>query len=276
MNRKSAPASPVVSIESFGPDEAAEALANLYPGQRKPSRKFVDAYATDMTEGKWQLSNDAITFDDRGHLTNGQHRLQAVVQSDTTQQFLVLRNLPTKAYDALDTGKKRRLADAFRSAGYDHPAELAAAVTDFHYLTVNGRFRQGLAKPLTVPQAMEILESNLQIRDAVENLIPVARRFKFPIGVMAALGASFQSFSEEATAEQFWADLDDGPADISGPVAMLRGKLIDRMATPINRRLSSEVYAAYIVKAWNAYVRGETLQRLRFGRDERFPEIVNG
>ena len=43
-----------------------------------------------MKCGRWTLNNDAITFDKSGVLTNGQHRLTAIIKSETSQEMAVM------------------------------------------------------------------------------------------------------------------------------------------------------------------------------------------
>ena len=46
-----------------------------------------------MRNGLWELNGAAIVIDEFGNLIDGQHRLSAVVESGTTQQFVVVRNV---------------------------------------------------------------------------------------------------------------------------------------------------------------------------------------
>ena len=50
----------------------------------------VNSYAKDMKDGRWTINNDAITFDKKGILTNGQHRLNAIIESNTSQYMMVM------------------------------------------------------------------------------------------------------------------------------------------------------------------------------------------
>ena len=58
---------------------------------RNLRKNTINQYVNDMKNGKWSLVGDSITFDKDGILTNGQHRLYAVVQSNTAQYFNVMR-----------------------------------------------------------------------------------------------------------------------------------------------------------------------------------------
>ena len=52
---------------------------------RNISDMLVLKYAVAMLDGDWHNIGDPIRLDERGRLTDGQHRLSAVVESDTVQ-----------------------------------------------------------------------------------------------------------------------------------------------------------------------------------------------
>ena len=65
---------------------------------RRLSNAWVRKLADDMSNGRWhKIGNDAITFDTDGNLTNGQHRLQAIIMSGTTQVFNVVQGVEMSA-----------------------------------------------------------------------------------------------------------------------------------------------------------------------------------
>lgn len=69
-----------------------------------------------MERGKFELSNDAITFDEDGFLTNGQHRLYGVIESGVTCSFIVCFGVPF--IPDMDTGRKRSLLDNIKLFSY--------------------------------------------------------------------------------------------------------------------------------------------------------------
>lgn len=61
---------------------------------RSLRKQVVESYANDMKNGNWSLIGDSITFDEDDCLTNGQHRLTAVIKSGTSQYFNVMKGIP--------------------------------------------------------------------------------------------------------------------------------------------------------------------------------------
>lgn len=97
--------------EIIGPEKAAEYLKSNI-NNRPLGMHVVKNYAYQMKNGEWLPDViDAIAFDTRGRLRNGQHRLQAVIMSGVSIPFLVQRNVPDTYFDYVDTGKARMVSD---------------------------------------------------------------------------------------------------------------------------------------------------------------------
>ena len=95
------------------PDLAALYLsANVDYNRPRDARK-VKEWADKMRRGAWQRTGATIDFDETGALINGQHRLQAIIDSGLTQEFIVVNGLPKEAFDHTDIGAARSTAMVF-------------------------------------------------------------------------------------------------------------------------------------------------------------------
>lgn len=112
------PAGVTLGFEAVSPDTAAAWLrANTANRRLRPST--VARYARDMRMGAWLINHQGIAFREDGVLLDGQHRLQAVVDSGVTITFLVTRGWPARideagastTLDTVDTGAGRSIAD---------------------------------------------------------------------------------------------------------------------------------------------------------------------
>jgi len=96
-------------------------LAELWLGridmQRNLKKHQVRKYADDMKNGRWAQDITAIVFDTNGNLVNGQHRLNAVIQSNTTQRFYVLEGVAPQSIERMDQGISRTTADQLAIKG---------------------------------------------------------------------------------------------------------------------------------------------------------------
>lgn len=96
---------------------------------RPLSLDVVRQYATAMREGEWMITPDAICLAVGGRLLNGQHRLSAVVESNTPTPMFVLENVDEYTFQYLDRGRKRSRAFALGlSPGFAAVANLAVTV----------------------------------------------------------------------------------------------------------------------------------------------------
>jgi len=99
--------------------------------------RFVQHLATDMLNGNWRPGTSAIGFRDDGTLTDGQHRLNAVVVANKQArkqnrdpvivQMDVVRGLPEASMAYIDRGIKRTTGDEFSRDGVRNPTLVAAA-----------------------------------------------------------------------------------------------------------------------------------------------------
>src|SRR5271166_4925370 len=97
-------------VVSVTPELAKRWLGKNHPGNRPVAWSRVASFANDMRDGNWKLTHQAIGFDGSDMLIDGQHRLEAVVQSGVTVQMLVVRNRVGDFHDPIDRGAPRSLA----------------------------------------------------------------------------------------------------------------------------------------------------------------------
>lgn len=102
--------------EDVNPESAKEFLEHN-THNRKMADRPVAQLAADMAAGLYQITHQGVALSDDGVLLDGQHRLQAIIESNTTQTLLVTRGLPTHTQVAMDGGRKR-LASDFMTGPY--------------------------------------------------------------------------------------------------------------------------------------------------------------
>jgi hypothetical protein len=90
-----------ITVEIINPEEAQAYLDNNAK-HRPIKEKKVDAYMTEMADGRWRLNGKTICFDTDGRLLNGQHRLSAVVKSGVSLTTVVVRGLDPALVPAKD------------------------------------------------------------------------------------------------------------------------------------------------------------------------------
>lgn len=108
-----------VSVEMFTPEDALEILCKN-DINRALNNDVVRVYNTDMQVGDWSVCPGAICFYEDGQLADGQHRLNALIESGCSALFIVMRGLTRKDGFNIDTGRPRKLVDAVRIATGEH------------------------------------------------------------------------------------------------------------------------------------------------------------
>lgn len=123
------------------PKLAAQWLdANLT--NRSLRQGVVEQYANDMKANRWTNCTAPIAFYADGDLADGQHRLWAVVESETSQSFIIVRGLAREDGLNIDTGLGRTVVDNGRISGLDpglSPALVGTARATAHGMPSSGR-----------------------------------------------------------------------------------------------------------------------------------------
>jgi hypothetical protein len=97
-----------VRIMDITPEIASEMLNKNTNNYRRVTQSRVNQYARKMELGFWQENGEPIQFSKDGTLLNGQHRLAAIIKSNTTQKMVVVYDVDA---DVFDSGKNRTLKE---------------------------------------------------------------------------------------------------------------------------------------------------------------------
>ncbi|HON00706.1 MAG TPA: hypothetical protein PLM33_10690 [Acidobacteriota bacterium] len=106
-------------IISVTPELAQEWLSLNASNNRPLRRDLVNAYALEIAQGNWQLTGEAIKFDQDNRLIDGQHRLNAVLVAQQTVLMPVVTGLDPATIGVIDTGKSRNAADSLTILGVE-------------------------------------------------------------------------------------------------------------------------------------------------------------
>ena len=90
--------------------EMAKALLATQIRNRCINMKRVALYAKELSEGRWRVSNDAICIGEDGRLSNGQHRLTAIIRSGVPALMAVMYGVPKDAI--IDRGQARSVSQS--------------------------------------------------------------------------------------------------------------------------------------------------------------------
>jgi hypothetical protein len=269
-DRKPAPGNvarkPTVTIENVSPTKAKQWLQGNVDN-RKLREGRVLFFSRLLQEDEWELTGDAIVFDDQGVLINGQHRLTALVVAKTSAQFLVLRGVPSKAQEVMDQGLSRNLGDQLHRRGTLYPAVVASALQwlaqmNYTEKTGNVHYSTGAQRP-SLRELLALFEANPELADEQKNLNKIRYYLKVRPGPTLALYHRLLQIDREE-AEIFFKQLQEGTGLAKNdPIWRLREWCIAETRTRNTKgRAPAYRYVAMVLKAWNFWRDGKEIQKL--------------
>lgn len=254
---------PVVLVT---PEMAKEWLDTRFDNERPLRAGKWSAMARDMENGRWYFAGDPIRFDEEtGRMVDGQHRLTAVVRSDTNQYFPVV-NLPRQARTVLDTGSARTLGDMLTIGDHVHGKIVAAIIRK---LLVYRNGRQGTAGGgryvPTMSEGIEFVNENKEELVAARQVALDLYRHgqRFPMAPSSVGAAYFLcARKDKDLADSFFNKLTTGLGLEDGePVLALRNRALKAREMQ-GRPISPDDAFRFIIIAWNLTRDGTSVSRL--------------
>lgn len=152
---QAATGSAAATVEMVTPALASEWLKKN-TRNRSASLNWVRTLARDMKEGRFREdTGEPIKFFADGVLADGQHRLLAIIESNTAFRFLVVRNLSLATAGFLDKGRKRTVGDDLAIAGYSNANVLASFVPHLAVIA-----RKAWSVRLSASEVREVIEAH--------------------------------------------------------------------------------------------------------------------
>lgn len=147
--------------------EMARQMLDKNNANRPVSRREVERLKRILEYGKWRYNGEAIKFDTRGELKDGQHRLTAIAETNIPAEILVVRDLEPEAFDTLDQGRKRTGGDVLYMKGVKrHTAAAVACSTIYRMLKAKPIY--GVVDPLPAYGIGEIADRHPGLEASIE------------------------------------------------------------------------------------------------------------
>ena len=254
------------------PEMAAKWLAA--DTENRPIRESrVQSYADQIRRGEWVYNGESIIINDKNGITDGQHRLRAVVQAGLPIVTEVVTGVKhEEVFDTIDSAPGRTGRDRMALRGEDHIQILAGAVSWLYKLT---HVPTGRKKVTVTPHAeAEMLKKYPEVRDGISYL----KEFQFytTVGGKSIISALWVLFGrhDKTARDEFFDQFSTGEGIPSGGVvAILRDRLFQESTHKL-RKVDQKIIGALIIKAFNFYITGTKTKLLRFRPDvEAFPRI---
>ena len=242
---------------------------------RAVKQSVVDSYADEMANGNWREDTfEFIKISKEGNLLDGQHRLLAVVKSQTSIKFQIAYGLPDDVFQVLDTGSVRSSKDVFTIKKIDNANAITSSIKSY---IVNkrgyGHYRDSNAKlKITNTIILEEYEKRPEFWQEVATFsLKGYRNFShvLSISTIGSFYSHFYDFSPEQ-ARDFVSQLCTGENITNSTIITLRNLLIkDKISS---KKISSDDKFNLIIKSWNAFRLGKNYRVLKFDRNIEFKQ----
>jgi hypothetical protein len=242
-------------IFTITPELAKQWLELNMEGNRILRRKTVDQYAMHMRNNEWPLTGQPIIFDDE-QLIDGQHRLHACVKAGVSFRSLVVRNVDANAFQYLDRGLKRSIADALKFRSHTNVTRLASAVRLVLFCENKFSALSEVERKLTQQQIIDEIESNIDVYRLASSIGYRAKENGFLEGAGAAMYVLLVKQFGQLIANEFMM-----PAIEGTNLQKNDPRLSLRRFTTKERPDGSEQLSAWI-KTFNAWASGKSLQKI--------------
>lgn len=264
---------PTMHKRRITPEFALELLTTRNPINRTIEKRRVKEYVEAIRQGKWVLSDVPISINTDGFLTNGQHRLTAIFDSETAVDLWMYFGIPEKAIYLHDGHRPRSLLDTARLVGVE-TNRLRLSATNFILETALTTKRVGNEDRLAFQERHaeaasfvcdKLTERGFQIAPIAAACIRAYYHFKRQEGGLERLSQFIESLQSGVY---------DGQAENIAPITLARFILRVRS---FNGTARKDQYRKSIA-ALAAYLNRQSIDKL-YGRDPEImllPEEENG
>lgn len=266
------------NVEVITPQIAAEYLKKN-TRNRNVSDAVVRSYASTMQRGEWKLNGESIKFDTEGVLTDGQHRLLAVVKSGIPVEMLVIRDVDTDAFATYDCGRNRTAGQLMGMQGVPNYNVVSSIVGSVYRLRNNMRCFSNTTnsiaskKVLTNEQILSLFEENRQayirfgqyansMRKRVGKM-PINSSFSYAVAMHLVYDLGY----DEGFVLKFFDNIYSFDTSDIPVLDMFRKRMLQIKCDPKNI-LTMSYKTNLLYKTWNCYVRGENPKCLKWSEEE--------
>lgn len=272
-----------------------------YTRQRDINARQIEFYAEMMTAGEWKPFSDieiayAVNGDgtEHGYLINGQHRLYAVIESNSEVEFVVKHVVCDsqeevgQRYGTVDVGRVRSPADYARSLALSEELgfkeylinRLTSAVTAIH-----NEFKRSGHYNISTPQKFILVreyrkEARQYFTNTAGGVAVVTKQMNrsFPLAVaLITLKESVAIYGEEKV-KHFWSGIAFDNGLKTGDPRKLANYHFMQVALGMSAkgtRIEAPYTARFLANCFNAFVEDRELKQTRVD-DALAPIIIYG
>jgi hypothetical protein len=253
--------------------ELAETLLTHFNSSNRPITKSnVANLVKEMTNDKWLVNGESITFNETGDMTNGQHRLVSLIKANVTLLLLTITGLKGETFATIDGGRKRATSDVLAHAGVVS-AKNTSSLCKFIYGFKQGKYCAHRNTSDRTLNNTSILNYYNDLNETeVHNCVNFGQTYSKKANGMltpTVLGGMYYIFNEidKEKSYEFLSKLCTGDNLSNGsPIFALRNRLL-KAAFDKTYYLPPDLLIKNIAYCWEKYVNGETVKNIKLPED---------
>ena len=258
---------------------AAKILEDHNDTNRPIARAKVRAYATEMLKGNWRYNPaDTICFDTNYQMQNGQHRMMALIDSGTTQEFMFVTGVEPRTQDVMDVGYKRNASQQLMMSGYEY-ATILGALARWYIKWHDGSIMANSRNPSTPDIRTWVEETDSDARYyAVRMALEYYRQSPFSTGAIGAVAYEAMVIDPSA-AVTFFNGLTTGVGLEEGNPILILNRHVQRiLVSPSSPKLRVHEQMWLMITTWNRWRTegGKTITSIRLPKQldaDLFPKM---
>lgn len=265
-----------VRFVTITPKLAKIILDDFNHTNRPFSAMNINSLVKEMENGNWRVNGETLTFNSEGMLTNGQHRLTALIKADMELLFMVVTGLDSDTFATIDIGRKRASSDVLAINGVAS-ANQAASIVKFIFNFKNDKFSANRSSDRSLSNT-EIMDYYFTLNNIAESVLFGVNNSKKSNGLITpTLVGGFHYLLNEVNVEKandFLIKLCSGLNLTNGsPIIALRNKLIKSKSDP-TYRLTNELLIKNILYCWEKHLKGDKVVKIKIPEDYKI-ELVS-
>ena len=246
---------------------------------RKESPRNVNFLVDQMKKGLFLENGESIVFDVNNNLTDGQHRLMAILKSGIPYHIPVVRGVQKNTMATYDTGKNRSSIDILNLNGFKNATNLSALVKlIYKYETkkskASGEITKNRNEGLTNQQVLDFcLQNNDWLQGLMRNSANLYQKVKTRVLGVSNLSFIAYIIGGREPNEQVY----DFMKNIYG-ITRTEGTATSYLYSRLyNSKINKEPLNFYwtlgmSLKAWNYFIDGNPSVRFfKFSIDQELP-----
>lgn len=273
----------VLSLEYITPERAKHYLKRNKTNRPLKQDNLVKL-TNDLLHGNFRLTHQGIAFDWDGNLIDGQHRLLAVIESNTATEMYVTYNCNPENFKVIDCGTSRTSADVLKRAGAPNYSLIAAAIrlilwAETRYTAQKSPTPVKLRKSYTTTNAATVsfYEKHEETLKRLAHQTTHLRHLNnalMPSATLAFLFLADTLHDGEMLGYEFLERVAVGADLKAGSVELAFTRFIHIRYVDLQNYKKGEFMLSAYIKAFNRYMRGDSVLQFRVGNVEPLPVIA--